>query len=64
MPHWLNTIANIFPVKALADGLQHVFDPRVTGAAFNVHDLRTLLVWTVAGIVAMVRFLGRPAEPA
>jgi ABC-2 type transport system permease protein len=64
MPHWLNTIANIFPVKALADGLQHAFDPRVSGAGFNVHDLRTLLVWTVAGVFAMVRFLQRPAEPA
>jgi ABC-2 type transport system permease protein len=64
MPNWLNTVANAFPVKALADGLQHAFDPRTTGAGFNAHDVRTLLIWTVAGIVLMVRFLSRPADPA
>jgi ABC-2 type transport system permease protein len=64
MPHWLKTIAEIFPVRALADGLQYAFDPRTTGAGLNAHDIRTLAIWTAVGIFAMVRFLRRPAEPA
>jgi ABC-2 type transport system permease protein len=60
MPKALKTIADIFPLRALADGLQHVFDPRTTGAGFNGQDLRTLAIWTVVGIALMVRFLRQP----
>ncbi len=61
LPSALKSIADIFPIKALADGLQHVFDPRVVGAALDGHDLRTLAIWTVVGIWLMVRFLRQPA---
>jgi ABC-2 type transport system permease protein len=60
MPSALRQIANVFPIKALADGLQHVFDPRVSGAGFSGHDLRTLAIWAVAGTWLMFRFLRRP----
>ncbi len=35
MPAALQTIAGIFPIKALAAGLQYVFDPRHHGAGFD-----------------------------
>ncbi len=62
MPKALKTIADIFPLRPLAEGLQHAFDPRTTGAGFSGHDLRSLAIWTVIGIVLMLRFLRAP-EP-
>ena len=57
MPDWLKDIAKVFPIRPLADGLQYVFDPRRTGAGLNGQDIRTLAIWTVVGIVLMLRFL-------
>jgi ABC-2 type transport system permease protein len=56
-PRWLNDVAKAFPLRPLADGLQHCFDPRTTGAGFVGHDLRTLALWTVAGAVIMLRYM-------
>jgi ABC-2 type transport system permease protein len=60
MPRVLRTIADIFPIRPLADGLQAAFDPRVHGSALRAHDLRTLAIWTVIGVVLMLRFLRAP----
>jgi ABC-2 type transport system permease protein len=60
MPKALVDIAKIFPLRALADGMQHAFNPFTTGAGFDGQDLRTLAIWTVVGIFLMVRFLRRP----
>jgi ABC-2 type transport system permease protein len=60
MPKVLGTIADIFPLRPLADGLQYAFDPRTTGAALNGRDLRTLAIWTAVGVYLMLRFLRRP----
>jgi ABC-2 type transport system permease protein len=60
MPPALRTIADIFPVNALARGLQYAFDPLHHGAAFDWTQLRTLAIWTVIGILLMLRFLRRP----
>jgi ABC-2 type transport system permease protein len=60
LPHWLKTIASIFPIRALADGLQYVFDPRRSGAGLSATDIRTLAIWTAIGIFLMVRFLRQP----
>jgi ABC-2 type transport system permease protein len=60
MPKTLSDIAKIFPIRPLADGLQHAFDPRTLGAGFNGQDIRSLLIWTVVGVFLMVRFLRRP----
>jgi ABC-2 type transport system permease protein len=60
LPSALKSIADIFPIKALADGLQHVFDPRISGAGLDAHDLRTLAIWAVVGIWLMLRFLRQP----
>ncbi len=60
LPHVIKTIAEIFPIRALASGLQYVFDPRHHGAAFDGSSLRTLAIWTVIGIWLMIRFLRQP----
>ncbi len=48
-PAWLTSIAGVFPMQRLADGLQYAFDPRTDGLGFNGGDLWGLLAWTVAG---------------
>jgi ABC-2 type transport system permease protein len=60
MPKALIDIAKIFPIRALADGLQYAFDPRTAGTGLNGHDLQSLAIWTVIGIFLMLRFLRRP----
>lgn len=60
MPKLLRSIADVFPIRPLADGLQYAFDPRTHGSALKASDLETLAIWTVVGIVLMLRFLRRP----
>ncbi len=60
MPSALKTIAQIFPIRALADGLQYAFDPRTTGAGLRGADVRSLLIWSAVGIFLMLRFLRQP----
>jgi ABC transporter DrrB family efflux protein len=60
MPHFLISIANVFPIRPLADQLQHAFDPRTTGSGLVGNDLRTLLIWIAVGIFLMLRFLRQP----
>jgi hypothetical protein len=60
MPKALAQIAKVFPIRALADGLQTVFDPRTVGAGFNAQDLKILAIWTAVGVFLMLRFLRRP----
>jgi ABC-2 type transport system permease protein len=64
MPKALRTIADLFPLRPLAEGLQHAFDPRTTGAGFSAHDLRALAIWTIIGTVLMLRFLRAPEPEA
>ena len=60
LPNAVQKIADLFPIKALADGLQYVFDPRHHGAGLNAGDLRTLAIWTVIGVLLMLSFLRQP----
>ena len=50
----------MFPIKALADGLQYAFDPPAHGRGLSGSDLRTLAIWTVIGVWLMLRFLRQP----
>jgi ABC-2 type transport system permease protein len=59
-PKALLDIAKVFPIRALANGLQHAFNPFTTGAGFSGSDVQTLAIWTVIGIVLMLRFLKKP----
>lgn len=49
-PGWLDTTAKIFPVRALAHGLQHAFDPATTGTGIVWTDLMVFAIWTVVGL--------------
>jgi ABC-2 type transport system permease protein len=60
LPSALKTIAGLFPIRALANGLQYVFDPRNHGAGLDGPALRVLAIWTVIGVVMMVKFLRQP----
>lgn len=60
MPAVLRTIADIFPINALARALQYGFDPRHGGAGFDWTHLSTLAIWTLIGAFLMIRFLRRP----
>jgi ABC-type multidrug transport system permease subunit len=60
LPKWLQDLAGIFPIKALANGLQYVFDPRHHGVAIDGASLRTLAIWMAVGVYLMVRFLRQP----
>jgi ABC-2 type transport system permease protein len=60
MPKLLLSIAKIFPIRPLADQLQHAFDPRTTGVGLVGQDVRTLLIWCGVGIFLMLRFLRQP----
>jgi len=46
VPHWLSAVVGLFPVRALAQILQHGYTPV---AHAPVTDLFVLLAWTVAG---------------
>ena len=60
LPGVLKSIAELFPIRALASGLQYVFDPLHHGSRFDASSLRTLAIWTVIGIYLMVTFLRQP----
>lgn len=53
----LATIAGLFPIRMIADALQHAYDPAVTGAAFAPRDLLWLAVWGLVGVRLAQRFL-------
>jgi ABC-2 type transport system permease protein len=60
LPSILKSIAELFPIRALASGLQYVFDPLHHGSLFDASSIRALAIWTVIGIYLMVRFLRQP----
>ena len=60
LPQALKTIAGIFPLRPLAEGLQYAFNPHTTGIGLKAQDVRTLVIWTVIGVALMVRFLREP----
>jgi ABC-2 type transport system permease protein len=49
-PGWLTTTADVFPVHALAHGLQQAFHPATSGPGLDATDLAVLIVWTVIGL--------------
>jgi ABC-2 type transport system permease protein len=55
-PAWLDHLAGVFPVRALAAALQFAYDPRTPGAGVAGHDLAVLALWTVAGVALMRSF--------
>jgi ABC-2 type transport system permease protein len=60
LPKGVVDIAKLFPIRALADGLQYAFNPNTVGAGFSGADLRILAIWTAIGVFLMLRFLRQP----
>ena len=60
MPQALVDVAKFFPIRPLAHGLQYAFNPHTVGLGFSASDLEALAIWTVVGIVLMLRFLRQP----
>jgi ABC-2 type transport system permease protein len=60
MPTWLQHIADLFPIKPLADGLQYAVNPHTAAPGISSTDLRALIIWTAIGIYLMLRFLRQP----
>jgi ABC-2 type transport system permease protein len=57
LPGWLNRVANVFPVKPLANSLQMAFDPSTAAPGIVWHDVLRMAVWTIVGGVLAARFL-------
>jgi ABC-2 type transport system permease protein len=55
-PAWLTGTAKAFPVRALAHGLQHAFDPSTPGSGVVAFDLAVLGGWTLLGIAICLRW--------
>jgi ABC-2 type transport system permease protein len=61
IPHWLTNVADIFPVRHLAQALLTAFDPYRSGWGFAWDDLLVLAIWGAVGlIVALRRFSWQP----
>lgn len=52
-PDWMQTIADLFPIKHFAQAMLASFDP--TFRAWSTTDLVVIGVWGVAGLVAAIR---------
>ena len=55
-PAWLTTVADVFPVRHMAQALHTSFNPIETGAGFEWVHLLVMAVWMVGGLVVTVRF--------
>lgn len=55
LPHWLVTVAGIFPVRHLAAALLTAYNPHVQGSGFAWRDLAILVAWGIGGIIVALR---------
>jgi ABC-2 type transport system permease protein len=61
LPHWLVDVAEIFPVRHLANALLVAYNPHTTGLGFAGLDLLIVAAWGVAGLlIALRRFSWLP----
>jgi ABC-2 type transport system permease protein len=54
-PEWLINIADVFPVKHLADSMSTAFNP-FGGSGWESADLLIVGLWGVAGVLLAIRF--------
>jgi len=55
LPHWLVDVADVFPVRHLADALLVAYNPHTTGLGFAGQDLLIVAGWGVAGLLVALR---------
>jgi hypothetical protein len=51
----LHSLAVVFPVEHLANGVHRAFDPATTGAAIGWRDLAVVAAWGLGGLALAVR---------
>jgi ABC-2 type transport system permease protein len=54
-PEWLQNIADVFPVKHLADALNTAFNP-FGRSGWETSDLLIVALWGIAGVLLAIRF--------
>lgn len=54
-PHWLQRVANIFPLAHLVQAFDRCFSPFTTGSGFSTRDLSALVVWGIVGALISIR---------
>lgn len=54
LPHWLNHVAGLLPIKAFTDALRAGYNPAFHGSVAG--DLAVLAVWGAAGVLLTRRF--------
>jgi ABC-2 type transport system permease protein len=55
LPSWLVNVADIFPVRHLADALLVAYNPHTIRCGFAAGDLLVVAAWGVAGLLIAVR---------
>jgi ABC-2 type transport system permease protein len=55
-PGWLQTVAELFPVRHLTQAMLTVFDAETTGLGIEWTELGILTVWGVVGLLLTMRF--------
>ena len=55
LPSWLVNVADVFPVRHLADALLVAYNPHTSGSGFATGDLLVVAAWGVAGLLVAVR---------
>jgi ABC-2 type transport system permease protein len=55
IPDWLLHVADVFPIRHLAQALLQAYDPATTGAGFAAGDLLVVAAWGVAGLLVAAR---------
>ena len=61
-PHWLTTIAKVFPLQHIVHAFGACFSPGVANGGWSPRDLWSIALWTVVGLfVATRRFRAEPA---
>ncbi|MEC9366405.1 MAG: ABC transporter permease [Chloroflexota bacterium] len=55
-PNWLNSIAQLFPVRPFSLSLQEVYNPFSSGLTETPENYAILLAWLVIGLIASLKF--------
>jgi ABC-2 type transport system permease protein len=55
IPDWLLSVANVFPIRHLAQALLEAYDPGTSGSGFAVGHLLVVVAWGVLGLVVAAR---------
>jgi ABC-2 type transport system permease protein len=63
-PHWLVSLAHVFPLYHIVNAFDACFAPQTQGAGFSPNDLLVIAAWAVGGLVVATRRLRRQVEEA